>query len=178
MYHVTLCWTILVTPPVRTVSSNSQGDDCWAGKRATLRQQYTICSNSILLDHKMTGPGWFEMISLSTCPLPVSRSASRSSCYDCQPPILHIKNPSPCLRDFSSLTRQQSITIISSAHTLFITVFSSWKLLQFLRPLSLSHCLPSGVPLRSSYVLRSIYLVRSSPSLCPWSCRLICCPSE
>ena len=106
MYHVTLCGTILVTPPVRTVSSNSQGDDCWAGKRATLRQQYTICSNSILLDHKMTGPGWFEMISLSTCPLPVSRSASRSSCYDCQPPILHIKNPSPCFRDFSSLTRQ------------------------------------------------------------------------
>ena len=111
MYHVTLCWTILVTPPVRNfalflptlkVMTAERG----AGKRATLRQQYTICSNSILLDHKMTGPGWFEMISLSTCPLPVSRSASRSSCYDCQPPILHIKNPSPCFRDFSSLTRQ------------------------------------------------------------------------
>ena len=79
--------------------------------------------------------------------------------YNCQPPMLHIKNPSPCLRNFSSLTRQQPITIFSSVNTLSITVFSSWKL-QFLLLSSLSQCLPSGVPLRSSYVLRLISLVR------------------
>ena len=109
------------------------------------------------------------LVQRSTCTLSASR-------YNCQPPMLHIKTPSPCLRNFSSLTRQQSITIFSSTHTLSITVFSSWKLVQFLLLSSPSHCSPSGVPLRLSYVLRSMSMVCLSPSLCPWSCRLFALP--
>ena len=93
--------------------------------------------------------------------------------------MLHIKNSSPCPRKFSSptsRTRQQPITIFSSTNTPTITVFSLWKL-QFLLLSSLSHCLPLGVPLRLSYVLRSISLVRLSLSLYPLIMPLISrCP--
>ena len=108
---------------------------------------------------------WIRMVYR---PLSASRYTS-----NCQPPMLHIKTSSPCLGNSSSLTRQQSITIFSSVNSLSITVFSSWKLLQFLLRSSPWHCLPSGIPLRLSYVLRSTSLVRLSPSLYPWSCHLL-----